>query len=268
MSSYIEGISQATTASSASSSTSATDDQNSMGKEDFLTLLVAQLQNQDPLNPDDPTEFTAQLAQFSSLEQLFTLNESMDNLAASYASSDRVSSLSTIGKEVTYFGDTFEYADTPVEIGYQLDEVADSVTLSLQQNGVTVATLKGTELGEGSHFITWDGLTDEGENAPAGEYTVVVSASSEDGESIGVAPLVKSEVTGVDMEGESGGTLITQSGSVDFDDILGIYEPGSSVTTTATDEDEENTQDALNSAVALTETLTENDTETDTEIIE
>ena len=122
MSSYIDVLGQATTASNASGSTSAADDQNSMGKEDFLTLLVAQLQNQDPLNPDDPTEFTAQLAQFSSLEQLFTLNESMDNLVASNASSDRLSTLATIGKEVAYHGDTFEYAGLRLRSDINLTE--------------------------------------------------------------------------------------------------------------------------------------------------
>ncbi len=70
MSSYIDSINQATTASLGISTAKNSNDAV-MGKEDFLTLLVAQLQNQDPLNPDDPTEFTAQLAQFSSLEQLF-----------------------------------------------------------------------------------------------------------------------------------------------------------------------------------------------------
>jgi flagellar basal-body rod modification protein FlgD len=258
MSSYIDVIGQATTASNASGSTSATDDQNSMGKEDFLTLLVAQLQNQDPLNPDDPTEFTAQLAQFSSLEQLFTLNESMNNLVASNASSDRLSTLSTIGKEVAYHGDTFEYAGTPVEIGYQLDGVADSITLSLQQKGATVATLRGTDLREGSHFLTWDGLTDDGKIAPIGDYRVVISAKAVDGESVGAAPLVKSEVTGVDMEGESGGTLITQSGSVNFKDILGVYEPGSRLNITAANKEEESAEDTLDTVAALPERVTEN----------
>ena len=64
-----------------------------LGKEDFLTLLVAQLQNQDPMNPEDATEFTAQLAQFSSLEQLFNINENMEDLALAQQQSDRFSTM-------------------------------------------------------------------------------------------------------------------------------------------------------------------------------
>ncbi len=262
MSSYIDVIGQAATATNASNKpSSATDpDENSMGKEDFLTLLVAQLQNQDPLNPDDPTEFTAQLAQFSSLEQLFTLNESMNNLVASNASSDRLSTLGTIGKDVAYYGADLKYSGDPVEVGYQLDGPATDVTLSLQQNGATVATLRGTDLTEGSHFIIWDGLTDKGENAPIGDYKVVISAKAVDGENVGVAPLIKSEVTGVDLEGESGGILITQSGSVKFNEILGVYEPGTKVSTIVADEEEsvdEDVEETLDTVAALTEDVAE-----------
>ena len=89
MSSYIDSINQAATASTGKS-TAKKDDDAVMGKQDFLSLLVAQLQNQDPLNPDDPTEFTAQLAQFSSLEQLFTLKAPRHRLNA--GSSDPVDS--------------------------------------------------------------------------------------------------------------------------------------------------------------------------------
>ena len=59
-----------------------TSSEDIMGKEDFLTLLVAQLQNQDPLDPDDASEFTSQLAEFSSLEQLQNLNDSMGELSS------------------------------------------------------------------------------------------------------------------------------------------------------------------------------------------
>ena len=101
--SIIQDITQAQTPTAATdAATSAGLD--IMGKQDFLTLLVAQLQNQDPLNPDDPTEFTAQLAQFSQLEQLFNLNDSMKNLVTSNANSDKFATLQTIGKNVVFQG--------------------------------------------------------------------------------------------------------------------------------------------------------------------
>ncbi len=255
MSNYIDVINQAATASSASNSTAATD-KNSMGKEDFLTLLVAQLQNQDPLNPDDPTEFTAQLAQFSSLEQLFTLNESMESLVASSTGSDRLSALSTLGKEVIYHADDFKFNGNPVEVGYQLDGIATEVTLSLQHNGVTVAALKGVDLAEGNHFITWDGFTLKGEPAPFGDYTVAISAKAVGGESVAVAPLVKSEVTGIDMDIESGETLVTRAGSITFNEILGVYEPGTRPGP-STIKDEKEITETLDTVAAVTESVTE-----------
>ena len=235
MSSYIDAISQANTASNASTLTQATKN-DSMGKEDFLALLVAQLQNQDPLNPDDPTEFTAQLAQFSSLEQLFTLNEGMTSLVDSNTNSDRLSALSTIGKEAAYQSDSFNFTGNPIEIGYQLDGQASKVTLALQQNGATIAVIEGSDLAAGNHFLKWDGLTKDGEQAPVGKYTIAISAIAAEGESISAKPLIKSVVTGVDLNTAVGGLLITMSGEVKFNDIIGVYEPGKNQ---ASDEDEE-----------------------------
>ena len=120
MSSYIDVLNQTTTAATGKS-TAKSGKETVMGKEDFLKLLVAQLQNQDPLSPDDPTEFTAQLAQFSSLEQLTSLNDSMDNLVNSNANSDRFATLNTIGKNVAYHSADFTFKGEPVELGYQLD---------------------------------------------------------------------------------------------------------------------------------------------------
>lgn len=205
-----------------------------MGKEDFLKLLVTQLKNQDPLNPDDPTEFTAQLAQFSSLEQLFTLNESVNNLVTSTNNSDRLSTLSTIGKEVAYTSSSFSFDGSPVEVGYQLDGPATEVTLELQLNGVTQASIKGTELAKGNHYIAWDGLLKNGSKAPSGNYKIVVSAKAGEGSSVAVNPLVKSEVTGVDLGSGGGGTLITKAGEIAFTSIIGVYDPRQKVTSTAT----------------------------------
>ena len=232
MSSYIESLNQATSEEKKKSSSTSTKDAV-MGKEDFLMLLVAQLQNQDPLSPDDPTEFTAQLAQFSSLEQLFSLNEGMENMVNSNANSDRFATLNTIGKEVAYNGSGFDFTGAPVEIGYQLDGEASEVTISLQHNGQTIATIDGEELSTGNHFLTWDGQLSDGQSAPPGEYTIILEAKAAADQSVGVAPLVKSEVTGVDLEGDYGGTLITKAGDVAFNSILGVYEPGSRAATIA-----------------------------------
>ena len=257
MGSYIESINQASTASTGK--TTARDKNEAiMGKQDFLMLLVAQLQNQDPLNPDDPTEFTAQLAQFSSLEQLFTLNESMNNLVTSNANSDRLSTLSTIGKEVAYTSSSFAFDGTPVELGYQLDGAASEVTLQLQLNGVTQATIKGTKLTAGNHYFTWNGLTADGNTAPIGKYKIVVSAKATEGESVSATPLVKSEVTGVDLGGSGGGTLVTKAGEVAFNAIIGVYDPGArAATATAEDKEEETVATASEEAAATSEMVVE-----------
>lgn len=222
--SYIENITQAQSTAT-ESNTKAKKSTDIMGKEDFLTLLVAQLKNQDPLNPDEPTEFTAQLAQFSSLEQLTNLNESMENMVTSNANSDRFATLQTIGKNVVYQDSSFSYSGQDgAQIGYRLDGEASEVQLSIKRNGSIIKVLNGTELSKGNHMLTWDGLTESGTAADRGDYTVSVSVKTAEGNSVAVSPLIQSEVTGVDLTGEFGGTLETKAGVVAFSDILGVYE--------------------------------------------
>ncbi len=221
--SYIDALNQSYSASAQTKTSEADKDKDVMGKEDFLTLLVAQLQNQDPLNPDDPTEFTAQLAQFSSLEQLFNLNESMENVASAVADSQKLSALSMIGKEVAYAESDFKFDGSPVRIGYSIDGEASEVTLLLQKDGATVAELAGSELQQGDHFMTWDGLTASGTPAPIGDYSIVVEASAA-AESIAAAPLIRSVVTGVDLNSVAGGLLYTKAGEVEVNKIKGVYE--------------------------------------------
>lgn len=244
MSDYINAL-NASAQTTTGTSLDKKEDGSVMGKEDFMMLLVAQLKNQDPLNPDDPTEFTAQLAQFSSLEQLYNINDSMESLAASNADSDRLATLGTIGKEVAYESNTMNFSGDPLEFGYSLTEPASEVTISLQQNGSSLATINGAELTKGNHFLTWDGLTQDGSPAPVGEYNIVVTAKSASGEPISVAPLIKSEVTGVDLAGSVGGTLVTLAGEVPFNKILGVFEPGSKSNVTAVSGEESEEDESL-----------------------
>lgn len=232
---YIPGISQAFTAADQAGKTAAdkadkkADGKNqTLGQDDFLKLLVAQLQNQDPLNPSDPTEFTAQLANYSQLEQLFNLNDSMDKLAQSQNNSERLSALSMIGKEVLVEASSFNLGEGSVDIGYKVDGTASEIQIQIQDStGQRVATLNPTELTAGDHSITWQGVDENGEHLPAGQYSMVIeSKSTGEGETVGVTPLVRTDVTGVDL-GDGGAVLITDVGEFSMSDIHGVYEENS-----------------------------------------
>jgi flagellar basal-body rod modification protein FlgD len=195
---------------------------STMGKEDFLTLLVAQLQNQDPLNPSDPTEFTAQLAQFSSLEQLFTVNESLTGLTSATQSQQQLSALSLIGREAVFDSNSFRLGAEDVTLGYNLETTADRVELHVQDSsGKSVAVLKPADKTAGTHFVTWDGLDGSGRQVAAGNYTLSILALDPAEEGIAAQPRFKGRITGVDLQ-SSGSTLVTASGNYTLSDMVGV----------------------------------------------
>ena len=253
MSDYIDAL-NSSVQTSAGTSLYDTEDSASMGKEDFLMLLVEQLKNQDPTNPEDATEFTSQLTEFSSLEQLENINSSMESLVESNQDSDKISTLGTIGKDVAYQGSEVNYSGSEIQLGYQLGSNASEVTISLKQSGTTLATINGTELGSGNHFVTWDGLTDGGAAAPTGDYDIVISAKDASDNNVSVTSLIRSEVTGVDLGGANGGTLLTNEGEISFNSIIGVFESGASGTSTASTTDEENDSEEESIADTIDET--------------
>lgn len=211
---------------SSNASSSSVMTQDVMGKEEFLTLLVAQLQHQDPLNPDEGTEFTAQLAQFSSLEQLMSINENIGAMNTASANSDNIALLNTIGKDVLYSGDSFKYSEGSIEVGYLLPVDATSAKIDITLNGQIVKTINGTDLSKGPHTYVWDGLNTEGNQAPAGDYKISVTAENATG-AIDAGPLLKSSVTGVNLDPLLGASLNTTIGDIEsYAYILGIYDKG------------------------------------------
>src|SRR5258706_1379148 len=100
----------------------------SMGRDDFLKLLVAQLQNQDPLKPLDNQEFAAQLATFNSLDQLIGINQKLDGLEEQQRLVGQLGAASLIGKEIVADGNQVALvAGQPAAIGYALDAGAARV---------------------------------------------------------------------------------------------------------------------------------------------
>ncbi len=159
-----------------------TEKEDALGRDTFLTMLVAQLQNQDPLNPMDGTDFSAQLAQFSQLEQLINLNESMETLANAYSNKSEKDMVGYIGKQVTGNVDNMNVSEGTVSGGfYNLGAPADIMITITDASGKTVKTLYEGQQKSGSHIIGWDGTDNSGTALEDGQYKYTVLANSGNG---------------------------------------------------------------------------------------
>ncbi|MEW6271527.1 MAG: flagellar hook capping FlgD N-terminal domain-containing protein [Thermodesulfobacteriota bacterium] len=182
------------------SQTSAPAERNDViGQQELLTLLVAQLQSQDPLNPLDSADFSAQLAQFSSLEQLMQINQRLGALVDPGEQPAQLDPVSFLGREVTAVGGTVHLssgAASPLE--YTL-AAAGTVTVEVRDaNGDVVATASLGEVAAGRHELDLASLPGVGPLAD-GTYEVVLAASGGDGAPLEVETRVRGTVTGVDL---------------------------------------------------------------------
>jgi len=202
------------------STTKTTTGSSALGKDDFLKLLVTQLQNQDPLNPMDNTEFTAQLAQFSSLEELQNLNGAMETLHLSQKAIHNSQSLALIGKNVTAPGDRITLAaDGADTLYYDLNADATDVIVHLYDSaGNLVASRDQGPLSAGRHTFAWDGSDGAGTLLSQGTYQVVVLAAGAAGKSVGATTLVAGQVQQVIFDGASP-KLVIGDRRIDFSSI-------------------------------------------------
>jgi flagellar basal-body rod modification protein FlgD len=157
-----------------------------MGKDDFLNLLITQLQNQDPLNPTDSTEFTAQLAQFSSLEQLGNVNDNLVELKNFQASINNSQAVSLIGKAITANGNSIQLNDDgPVQCDFSLDNDAAIVVANIYDStGKYVTDFESKNLSAGQHSLFWDGTDKNGNRVANGNYTFEILAADANGRDI------------------------------------------------------------------------------------
>ncbi len=194
----IEAISQAM--AGGMSATSAVS--QSMGKDAFLKLLITQLQHQDPLNPADSTEFTAQLAQFSSLEQLSNINTNLETLKLYEASINNAQAVGFIGKQILAEGNTVEKSgDLPFTCEFELPAEAKRLVVTIYDAaGGFVKDIDLSGQFSGHQAVVWDGTDRNGSPAPDGSYSFEVQAQGVDGTSLSVASRSRGLVTGVVFE--------------------------------------------------------------------
>jgi len=170
-----------------------------MDKDDFLNLLITQLQNQDPLNPTDSTEFTAQLAQFSSLEQLSNVNQNLQTLQLFQASINNAQTVSFIGKEVTAEGNSLQRINAePVACNFELAADADIVVVNIYDaTGEFVKAFESPAMTAGHQTLIWDGTDKDGNMAPDGSYTFEAMAMGADKEPVEIRKFTSATVSGV-----------------------------------------------------------------------
>ncbi len=175
---------------------------NSLGKEAFLTLLVKQLQNQDPLKPMENKDFTAQLAQFSALEEMKNISKSVDGLVGSQASSSNTNAVGFIGKEVTALGGSVTVSGgTAGQLQYELEKDASIVNFQISDpSGKVVRVIDKSDISSGANFLVWDGWDSQGGILPDGGYSFEVKAIDSTGATVMAKTVMKGVVTSVKYE--------------------------------------------------------------------
>lgn len=150
----------------------------------FLTLLVAQLRNQDPTNPMQNHELTSQLAQISTVQGIEKLNTTLGSVSSQINHNQSLQASALIGHGVMIPGNTIlvgskDDVTSTTPFGVELERPADAVTVTITDStGKVIRTIELGGLGAGVHAFTWDGSTDAEEKAPDGAYNFSISAKA------------------------------------------------------------------------------------------
>lgn len=189
------------------------------GQERFLKLLVAQMQNQDPLNPMDNAEVTTQLAQLNTVNGIERLNTTLEQMAAASNAQQSLQAAMLIGREVLVEGNKLAFAGQPVHFGIDLPQAVDNMTITITDaTGNVVESIDTGSQPKGTLALGWNGQDAAGQVLPAGVYTVSATAKS------GSASMTATPLIGAAVESVGSGTAgielqLSGVGSVALGDI-------------------------------------------------
>ena len=194
----------------------------------FLTLLITQLQNQDPLNPMDNNQITSQVAQLSTVTGINQLNETLLALSGQLDVSQSMQAASLIGKEILVPGADIKVgtgdAGTQVtSFGMELLSPAAGVNVQIMDNaGKVVRSMELQHHQAGVHSLAWDGRDDAGTTVPDGRYTVRVTAFDFNEAPVSVGSLTSGKVSSVATSNEGVKLDLGLSGSYLLSDVRKI----------------------------------------------
>ena len=185
----------------------------------FLKLLIAQMQNQDPLNPMDNSQVTSQMAQLSTVTGINKLNDLVSALSGSFSATQSLQAAGMIGHGVLVPGNALTLAAGNAIAAVNLPQAVDQLTITIKD--ASGATVHSANLGAQAGGITtfqWDGTKDNGSAAPDGQYTYAIQAVAA-GQSVSTTALSYGKVSSVtlgaqgaqlNINGIAGGTALSQ----------------------------------------------------------
>ena len=203
-----------TTTDGIASATNSSTGGKALGKDAFLQLLVTQLKNQNPLDPQDNSAFVAQLAQFSSLEGITTLNSTVSSLAGNYNSSQALQASSLVGRNVIVQTNSVQMDDPSKGMTGSAtvpSSIAGGTVSITDSSGAVVRTLDLGSRAAGSASFTWDGKDKDGNLVKTGTYTVKANASI-NGTSTDMATYLPATVNSVTISQTGGELMLNLSG--------------------------------------------------------
>ncbi|MBC7458702.1 MAG: flagellar biosynthesis protein FlgD, partial [Bdellovibrionaceae bacterium] len=176
-----------------------------MDKDAFFKLMMAQLKNQDPTNPLKNHEMAAQLAQFSTLEQMSNMNTTLKEMKAGNKPIEEFQALNMIGKKVA--GDSSKVTrndtDKEHEFTFKLPQDAKATEIKVMNaKGDVIREFKFNELKSGENKVTWNGETEDGRKAPAGQYFFQTEATALNGQKLQVKTDFEGVISGMSFSNE------------------------------------------------------------------
>jgi flagellar basal-body rod modification protein FlgD len=200
-----------------------------LNQEDFLALMVAQLKNQDPFKPLDPSQYVGQLAQFSSVSGLASMNQQLTNLTSSLRGNQVLDGAGLIGRTVVAPGsnvylDDATNADRILPQGMvDVPAGASSVQLVVKDASGVLIKSQPIEASRGIHGFSWDGTNNAGGNAAAGSFKIEVVAKVGD-QNVSLATSVAARVSSVALDPSTGGLVLTTDplGDVAMSDVARV----------------------------------------------
>ncbi len=174
-----------------------------LGQEDFLKLMTAQLKNQDPMKPMENGEFLGQMAQFSTVSSIGEMSKQLQSLSEQFVANRMLSSGSLIGRQVLSEGNVGELGDgLPLDGVVRLTEPVDGAVVYVRNAiGQIMETFELGPAGKGDYPFSWDGALPGGVNALPGQYKVDVAVTRA-GKTESARALLYTPVSSVTMNGQ------------------------------------------------------------------